>query len=72
MTEAGGRGAEELESYDPVGLDGADMAAIMRELSSLGGAFDTDSEAAPVTTSRPVPTQPDPKAAKKRKGLFGR
>jgi hypothetical protein len=56
--------------------EGTDMAALLRELSSLGGAFDaepgsgTGSGASNVVT-RPVSANPD-KGGKKKKGFFGR
>jgi hypothetical protein len=57
-------------------LEGADMAALMRELSSLGGGFDSDNggaaNAAPAATHPPRPLPADPKKDKKKKGFFGR
>ena len=58
----------------PQRVEGADMAALMRELSSLGGGFDSDATptGTPVVT-RPVQTSShDPKGSKKKKGFFGR
>jgi len=54
--------------------EGTDMASLLRELSSLGGGFDSDqSLAAPASkvVTRPVQAQPD-KGVKKKKGFFGR
>ena len=57
--------------------EGTDMAALLRELSSLGGAFDSEPGAVPGAptgghvVTRPVQAAPD-KATKKKKGFFGR
>ena len=54
--------------------EGTDMASLLRELSSLGGGFDSDQGlAAPASkvVTRPVQAQPD-KGVKKKKGFFGR
>ena len=49
------------------------MAALMRELSSLGGGFDNDpsTNGPSQVVSRPVAPAADPKA-KKKSGFFGR
>jgi hypothetical protein len=70
------------EVTQPQANEGADMAALLRELSSLGS--DTEKPRAGVAqtvgaqpaatgqvVTRPVQTS-DPKAAKKKKGFFGR
>ncbi len=53
--------------------EGADMAALLFELSSLGGAFDNDTqEGAAKVVSRPLQADPNEHKGKKRRGLFGR
>jgi hypothetical protein len=56
--------------------EGTDMAALLRELSSLGGAFDAEpgsgsGAASGNVVTRPVSAAPD-KGGKKKKGFFGR
>ena len=54
--------------------EGADMAALLFELSSLGGAFDNDSDsnaAGSKVTTRPLQADNSEHKGKKRK-LFGR
>jgi hypothetical protein len=56
--------------------EGADMAALLRELSSLGGGFDSEPGSASgnsAVVGRPVGTAASgEKNAKKKKGFFGR
>ena len=55
--------------------EGADMAALLRELSSLGGGFDPDSGNASgnaAAVGRPMQPGPGEKGGKKKKGFFGR
>ena len=54
--------------------EGADMAALLFELSSLGGAFDNDADTSPTgakVTTRPLQADTSEHKPKKRK-LFGR
>ncbi|HSN06209.1 MAG TPA: hypothetical protein VLV82_02615 [Candidatus Angelobacter sp.] len=55
--------------------EGADMAALLRELSSLGGAFDTEpgsGTGSGTVVTRPVQSVAPEKSGKKKKGFFGR
>jgi hypothetical protein len=56
----------------PARAEGADMAALMRELSSLSGGFDDEAAPSPVI-SRPVHNvSNESRNGKKKKGIFGR
>ena len=77
-------GSSEQHHYEPelepalaggaVRPEGADMAALLRELSSLGGAFDSEPGTAGSPGTGHVVTRPvtADKGGKKKKGFFGR
>jgi hypothetical protein len=78
-------GSSESHHYEPelepvlagggVRPEGTDMAALLRELSSLGGAFDADTGSSNGTGPSNVVTRPvstTDKGSKKKKGFFGR
>jgi hypothetical protein len=60
-------------SGGPARAEGADMAALLRELSSLGGGFDDAPAASEKVVTRPVDASTlEAKPTKKKKGFFGR
>jgi hypothetical protein len=60
-------------SGGPARAEGADMAALLRELSSLGGGFDDAPAPTGQVVTRPVDASTlEAKPTKKKKGFFGR